>query len=168
LAGDAGLGAAEASARLVKFGPNRLRDQQERPLLLQFLSRFRNPLVVLLLVASAISALTGDVTNFLLMVLFSVTLDFVQERRAGTAAAGLRQSVAITSLAVAAIGAALPFTPVGNYFGFQPLPVNFYVLLAGMVMIYLMAVEVAKRAFYRWRREHPRGDWPAADGGAAP
>ena len=74
------------------------RDHAERPLWWQFLARFRNPLVILLLVASALSALTGEITNFviiLLMVLFSVTLDFVQERRANTAAASLRQSVSV-------------------------------------------------------------------------
>ena len=65
---------------------------------LQFLSRFKNPLVILLLVASAISAFTGEMTNFVIisvMVLFSVTLDFVQEHRAGKAAESLRQSVSV-------------------------------------------------------------------------
>src|SRR5450759_42683 len=88
--GAAGLSSAEAKARLSKFGPNLFRDHQAQPLWLQFLSRFKNPLIVLLLVASAISALTGEMTNFLIisvMVLFSVTLDFVQEYRAGKAAA---------------------------------------------------------------------------------
>jgi len=64
----------------------------------QFLSRFRNPLVVLLLVAGAISAFTGEITNFVIitvMVLFSVTLDFVQEHRAGKAAESLRHSVSV-------------------------------------------------------------------------
>ena len=53
----AGLSSAEAGLRLAKFGPNLFRDHQEQPLLLQFLARFKNPLVILLLVASAISAL---------------------------------------------------------------------------------------------------------------
>jgi len=69
----------------------------------QFLSRFKNPLVLLLLVASAISALTGELTNFIIisvMVLFSVALDFVQEHRAGKAAASLRQSVSVRATVV--------------------------------------------------------------------
>ena len=81
-----------------RFGPNLFRDHPEQPLWLQFLSRFKNPLVILLLVASAISALTGEITNFLIitvMVLFSVTLDFVQEHRAGKAAESLRHSVSV-------------------------------------------------------------------------
>lgn len=93
-----GLSTAEARVRLGKFGPNLFDDHQEQPLWLQFLARFKNPLVVLLLVASAISALTGELTNFFIifvMVTFSVTLDFVQEHRAGKAAASLRQSVSL-------------------------------------------------------------------------
>ena len=94
----AGLSSAEAGSRLAKFGPNLFRDHQERPLFLQFLARFKNPLVILLLVASAISAFTGEITNFVIisvMVLFSVTLDFVQEHRAGKAAESLRHSVSV-------------------------------------------------------------------------
>jgi len=99
----AGLSSVEARSRLSQFGPNLFRDRQERSLFLQFLSRFRNPLVILLLVASAISAFTGELTNFVIitvMVLFSVTLDFVQEHRAGKAAASLRQTVAVRAVVI--------------------------------------------------------------------
>ncbi len=94
----AGLSSAEARSRLAKFGPNLFRDHKERPLWLQFISRFKNPLIILLLVASAISAFTGEMTNFViitLMVLFSVTLDFIQEHRAGKAAESLRKTVSV-------------------------------------------------------------------------
>ncbi len=63
-----------------------------------FLSRFKNPLVVVLLLASSVSAMTGEVTNFVIIsciVLLSVTLDFVQEFRANAAADKLRQSVSV-------------------------------------------------------------------------
>ena len=99
----AGLTSAEALRRLGDFGPNLFRARQQQSLILQFLSRFKNPLVVLLLVASAISALTGEVTNFLIilaMVLFSVTLDFVQEHNAGKAAESLRQSVSVRATVI--------------------------------------------------------------------
>ncbi len=93
-----GLSSAEASARLAEFGPNIFRDRHKQALILQFFSRFKNPLVLLLLAASAISAFTGEITNFVIisiMVLFSVTLDFVQEHRAGKAAESLRHSVSV-------------------------------------------------------------------------
>jgi Mg2+-importing ATPase len=55
-------------------------------------------LVVVLLLASSVSVLTGEVTNFAIIsgiVLLSVTLDFVQEFRANAAADKLRQSVSV-------------------------------------------------------------------------
>src|SRR5437867_4028060 len=62
-----GLSAALAAGRLSEVGPNTLRPQHERGLLLQFLGRFRNPLVLLLLAASAVSAATGDVASFVII-----------------------------------------------------------------------------------------------------
>jgi len=94
----AGLSSSDAADRLKQVGPNILRPPRKRALVLQFLSRFKNPLVIILLVASAVSAFTGDVTSFLIIsaiVVMSVTLDFIQEHRAGKAAEGLRESVAI-------------------------------------------------------------------------
>ena len=97
-AGLEGLANAEARRRLKQFGPNALRVHRERALLLQFLARFGNPLIIILLVASGISAVTGDVASFViigLVVIMSVTLDFFQEYQAGKAAERLRQSVAV-------------------------------------------------------------------------
>ena len=94
----AGLSQQEAHARAVRFGPNTLRDRGERPLLIQYLSHFKNPLVIVLLAASAVSALTGEITGFVIIwaiVLMSVTLDFVQEYRAGRAADQLKKTVAV-------------------------------------------------------------------------
>src|SRR5512139_2601155 len=93
-----GLSSSEAADRLRLVGPNMLHPPRKRSLVLQFLARFKNPLVIILLVASAVSAFTGDATSFLIIsaiVIMSVTLDFIQEHRAGKAAEDLRQSVAI-------------------------------------------------------------------------
>jgi P-type Mg2+ transporter len=62
-----------------------------------------------------------------------------------------RPSLALagTSLACVAVGAILPFTPLGRLFGFSPLPLLFFVALAGMVAVYLVMVETAKFFFYR-------------------
>ena len=94
----AGLEAAEAARRLEAHGANVLRPRRRRSLALQFLSRFANPLVLLLLVAAAIAGFTGDAASFGLIatvVAASVTLDFVQEYRSGNAAEKLKQSVAL-------------------------------------------------------------------------
>jgi Mg2+-importing ATPase len=93
-----GLSAGEAARRLARYGPNTLRVGPRHTFLRLFLSRFRSPLVVLLLVASTISALTGDAvssTVIVAMALLSVALDSVQEYRAGRAAERLKQSVAV-------------------------------------------------------------------------
>jgi Mg2+-importing ATPase len=93
-----GLSNDEAAARLIQFGVNVIHGERKRALALQFLAKFRNPLVIILLVASALSALIGEATSFFIIgaiVLISVTLDFVQEYRAGQAAENLRQSVAV-------------------------------------------------------------------------
>ena len=93
-----GLSSAEAAARLGQFGPNLIHGERKRALVLQFLTKFRNPLVIILLTASAVSAFTGDAASFFIIgtiVIISTTLDFVQEYRAGQAADRLRQSVAV-------------------------------------------------------------------------
>src|SRR4051794_14679177 len=94
----AGLSSAEAAARQARYGPNLLRAARRQTFLLLALSRFRNPLVLLLVVAGVISALTGDATSAVIIVtmaFLSVMLDSVQEFRAGAAAERLRQSVAV-------------------------------------------------------------------------
>ncbi len=58
----------------------------------------QNPLVIILLVASALSAASGDVPSFLIVVsivMISMTLDFVQKVRAENAVEALRKSVAV-------------------------------------------------------------------------
>ena len=93
-----GLTSKEAARRLVLYGPNRLEDKPPRRLLLDFLKRFTNPLVLVLLGAATIAALTGDPVSFAIIatiVALSVSLDFVQEQRAQNAADKLRDRVAL-------------------------------------------------------------------------
>jgi Mg2+-importing ATPase len=93
-----GLDGAEAARRLATSGPNVLRPQHRRAIALQLLARFGNPLVILLLAAATISAFVGDVLSFVIIAVvvgLSVTLDFVQEYRAGRAAEDLQRSVAL-------------------------------------------------------------------------
>lgn len=101
--GEGGLAEDEAAARLQRVGPNQLHPRAERALLLEFLAHFRNPLVLVLLAASAIAGALGDVRSFVVIsaiVLMSVTLDFIQEFRAGRAAERLKRQVALRSSVV--------------------------------------------------------------------
>jgi Mg2+-importing ATPase len=60
----------------------------------------------------------------------------------------------VTSLACVAVGAAIPFTPVGKLLGFWPLPPPFFLVVGGMVVTYLVLVEIAKTIFYRMPAPH--------------
>ena len=100
---DQGLAPDEAAWRLREVGPNTIRKQREWPLIARFLARLANPLILVLLLASLISALMGDKASFgfvAVIVILSVTLDFVQEHRAGQAAQALQTSVALKARAM--------------------------------------------------------------------
>ncbi|QBK05419.1 magnesium-translocating P-type ATPase [Hylemonella gracilis] len=93
-----GLSGAQADEALAKYGANAFRKGPRHLALTQLLARFRNPLILVLLAASVVSAATGDIANFLiilLMVTLSITLDFLQEHRAIHASDRLRESVAL-------------------------------------------------------------------------
>lgn len=95
-----GLAAAEAAARLARDGPNAIAEVGTRSFLWAFLLRFRNPLILILLAAATISALTGDAASLAIIgvvVLFSTLIDTVQEHRAGLASDRLKASVAVTA-----------------------------------------------------------------------
>jgi len=49
----------------------------------------------------------------------------------------------------ALIGAILPYTGLAALLGFTPLPVSFFLLLTGLILAYLLLVEVAKARFYQ-------------------
>jgi P-type Mg2+ transporter len=49
----------------------------------------------------------------------------------------------------ALVGAILPYTGLAHLLGFTPLPTTFFLLLFGMVVVYLLLVELAKTRFYR-------------------
>ncbi len=55
----------------------------------------------------------------------------------------------LAAFGVVIVGAVLPATPLGRLLGFQPLPGLFFLTLAGMVVCYLMLIEIGKHWFYR-------------------
>ena len=97
-----GLSSAESSARLEQYGPNDVSQIRQRPLLVQYLSHFKNLLVIILILAALVSIFAGELTSaviIIVIVVASVTLDFFQEYKAGNAAELLRQKI-ITKAAV--------------------------------------------------------------------
>jgi len=93
---DTGLSDQEALRRLSVYGPNSFSEKKETHIVWEFLSHFKNPLIIVLLVASAISAWFGQITNLIIisiMILASVTLDFFEEHSANRAAEKLKERV---------------------------------------------------------------------------
>lgn len=62
----------------------------------------------------------------------------------------------MAALSVVIVGSVLPATPIAHTLGFSPLPTAFFAALAGMVIRYLVLIEVGKKIFYRVAAINPR------------
>jgi Ca2+-transporting ATPase len=98
-----GLSAEEVQRRLEKYGANELkREEQISPFSL-FVNQFKNILIIILLIATVLSGLVGEILDtalILVIVLFCAVLGFIQEYRAERALEALKKmlSPAITVL----------------------------------------------------------------------
>src|SRR5207244_1894598 len=93
---EAGLKSDEARRRLATAGPNELPGERRTALLLEILSFFTNPLVLILLLASGVAAAFGEVLNAVIIagiVVGSIVLNFVQAYRSHRAAEELKRAV---------------------------------------------------------------------------
>jgi Mg2+-importing ATPase len=95
-----GLSAPEAARRLRKYGPNEFAEKKKiRPAFILF-SKFRNPLLLLLLAAAAVSISLGSVFEgsvIIVIVLGSAAIDFVNTYKSAKAAEALQEKVNITA-----------------------------------------------------------------------
>src|SRR3954468_4211047 len=99
-----GLSAVEARARLAQYGPNQLTGEPPVPAWRKFLAQFQDMLVILLLLATAISAalwlyersegLPYEAIAISAVVLLNAIMGYVQEERAESAVAALREMAA--------------------------------------------------------------------------
>ena len=99
-AGPGGLTSEEAQKRLIQFGANRLEERTRLGLLAAYLSRLRNPLVLVLAAAALVSATTGELASLVIITVIlglSITLDVVLEHRALTEASRLKEKVSLTA-----------------------------------------------------------------------
>ena len=95
-----GLTEQEAKKRLEEYGYNEPARRKKRTILTQILSKFVNPLVIVLLIIAAFSLFFGEKIEALLVMLMavmSVFLSFVQEHRAGKEAEKLSEMVRATA-----------------------------------------------------------------------
>ena len=103
---EGGLAAAEASSRLASVGPNKLDEEEKTPLWKRFFEQMADPMVIMLIVAAAISAITGtiqgepewaDVIIILAVVIINSVLGVVQEAKSEQALEALQQMSAAQS-----------------------------------------------------------------------
>jgi len=96
-----GLVDEEAKKRLEEFGYNETAKRQQRKIIVQILSKFVNPLVIVLLIIAFFSYFFGDnkisALLVMLMAIMSVLLSFIQEYRAGKEAEKLSEMVRATA-----------------------------------------------------------------------
>jgi P-type Ca2+ transporter type 2C len=105
-----GLPAAEAGARLARFGANRLDEEPPVPAWRKFLEQFADPLIYLLLAATVVSlvawilegeeAAPYDAIVIAAIVVANAVLGYVQEARAEQAVAALQRMAAATATVV--------------------------------------------------------------------
>ncbi len=100
-----GLTAPQAEERLKKYGPNKLKEGEKPTLLQRFLAQLKDPMLIILLAAAAVSAVTGmlakenewaEVIIILVVVLLNAVLGVFQESKAEAAIEALQTMTAAT------------------------------------------------------------------------
>jgi len=103
--GAEGLTSAQARDRLAKYGPNKLREAPKPTLLQRFVAQLKDPMLIILMAAAGVSALTGmlagenewaEVIIILAVVLLNAILGVIQESKAEAAIAALQTMTAAT------------------------------------------------------------------------
>ena len=103
--GAEGLSSGEASARLQKYGKNKLKEGKKESLIHKFLMELKDPMVLILIAAAIISGITSaysgesfaDVIIIMIVVIINAVLGVFQESKAEKAIAALQEIAAATS-----------------------------------------------------------------------
>ena len=100
-----GLSSEQAKKRLETYGPNKLKEGKKPSLLQRFLTQLKDPMLIILLIAAGVSALTGfisgesewaEVIIILVVVLLNAILGVFQESKAEAAIEALQTMTAAT------------------------------------------------------------------------
>ena len=93
---ESGLTTEEAGRRLEQYGPNRLQGTEKESLLKRFLNQLKDPMIIVLLVAAALSLISSgfrdwaDSVIILLIVVINAVISISQEHNANKALEALR------------------------------------------------------------------------------
>ena len=100
-----GLTTEQAQERLSKYGPNKLKDAEKPSLIQRFFNQLKDPMLIILMIAAAVSALTGmisgepewaEVIIIMVVVLLNAILGVFQESKAEAAIEALQTMTAAT------------------------------------------------------------------------
>ena len=100
-----GLTSQEATSRLEKYGPNKLKEGEKKTIFQRFIDQLKDPMLIILLIAAGVSALTGmlsgenewtEVIIILAVVLLNAVLGVLQESKAEAAIEALQTMTAAT------------------------------------------------------------------------
>ncbi len=103
--GPEGLTSQQAQERLEKYGPNKLKEAEKPTLLQRFLQQLKDPMLIILMIAAGVSAVTGmiagenewaEVIIILAVVLLNAVLGVIQESKAEAAIEALQTMTAAT------------------------------------------------------------------------
>ena len=97
-----GLTEQQAAERLAKYGPNKLQEAEKPTLLQRFLTQLKDPMLLILLAAAAVSAVTNAISGesfaevfiILVVVLLNAILGVIQESKAEAAIEALQTMTA--------------------------------------------------------------------------
>jgi Ca2+-transporting ATPase len=98
-----GLTLEEARKRLQEYGYNELKEEAKTSPFILFINQFKNTLIIILIVATVLSALIGDLLDagiILAIVVFCALLGFLQEYRAERALEALKKMLTPTITAL--------------------------------------------------------------------
>ncbi|MDH5203458.1 MAG: HAD-IC family P-type ATPase, partial [Nitrospirota bacterium] len=94
-----GLSSEEIRSRLEKYGYNELKKEERISPLSIFVNQFKNILIIILLIATVLSALVGEIFDaalILVIVVFCAVLGFIQEYKAEQALEALKKMLSPT------------------------------------------------------------------------
>ena len=80
-----GLSSEEVASLRASYGPNEVVREKKLAVFRQFIAQFKNPLIIILLLAAVLSVFLGEFVDaiiIIVIVFLSVCIDFFQEYRA--------------------------------------------------------------------------------------